>query len=70
MDMVGSDGPFENLDLVGVADLSDDFSTSQANIVFEHLFTVLGNPDQVVQTVVSGVAGVTILACHVHILLY
>jgi hypothetical protein len=61
--------PLEYADLFGVANLSDDIAKAEANLIFEDLFSVLGDPDYVVHAGVRRVAGVTVLRGHVHILM-
>lgn len=67
--MVTTESALEDIDLLLVTNLSDDLTTPQANIFHEDFLTIFGNPNQVIQTTISGVRGVSILACHVPILL-
>ena len=66
--MVRAYGALDDVDLVSIADLANDFSKPEVNIVFENFLSVFGYPNDVVHAGVRGVACVTILACHVHIL--
>lgn len=68
MDMISPDCSLDDIHFVRIANLPDDFATTQTNIVFQSLLTVFGNPDKVVETTVGRVRGMTILVCHVHIL--
>lgn len=63
MDVVGSNRTFEDIYLVGGADLADDVPKPVAYVIFEDFLSVFGSPDNVVFAVVHCVGG-AVVACH------
>ena len=47
VDMIFTDYSFENADIFGVADLQEQVSTSELDVTFKHVITVLRDPDDV-----------------------
>ena len=47
VDMIFTDDPFEYPDIFGVADLQEQVSTSELDVTFKHVITVLRDPDDV-----------------------
>ena len=61
VDMIFTDHSFEDADIFGVADLQEQIATSDLDVAFKHMITVLRDPDDVRRQTCDRVPAVPII---------